>query len=56
MHSVRIAIYESAVLQLSKQDAILSVHSMYKVGKTVFSLQYNCLPEAHSFHPTEHNR
>ena len=29
-------LYESAVLQLSKQEAILSAHSMYKVGKTVF--------------------
>ena len=48
MHSLRLAVYESAVLQLSKKEAILSAHSMYKVGKTVFTLQYNCLPEVHS--------
>ena len=56
MHSLRLAIYESSVLQLLKQEAILSAHSVYKVMKTVFTLQYNCLPEAHSFHPTEHSR
>ena len=56
MHSLRLVIYESAVLQLLKQEAILSAHSMYKVWKTVFTLQYNCLPEAHSFHPTEQSR
>ena len=55
MHSLLLAIYESAVLKLSKQETILSAHSMYKVLKTVFTLQYNCLPEAHSFHPTEHS-
>ena len=37
MHSLRLAIYESAVLQLSKQEAILSAHSMYKVER-LFSL------------------
>ena len=56
MDSLPLAIYESAVLQISKQEAILSAHSMYRVGKTVFTQQYNCFPEAHSFHPTEHSR
>ena len=56
MHSARLLIYNSAVLQLSKQEAILSAHLMYQVGGTAFTLQYNCLPEAHSFHSTEHSR
>ena len=55
MHSLRLAVYESAVLQLSKKEAILSAHSMYKVGKTVFTLQCNCLPEVHSEGRTEQN-
>ena len=56
MHSAQLLIYESAVLQLSKQEAILSAHLMYQAGKTVLTLKYNCLPEAHSFKSTEHSR